>query len=113
MNMFLPKDMDPMLRIFLATAIARVISSAVNYTVNKNKVFKSKGHVRSSLLKYYCLCVAQALCSYALVYFITYLTHVEQSILQTVYKMIVDIVLFFLCFTLQREWVFKEKNEKK
>lgn len=113
LNMFLPKDMDPMLRIFLATAIARVISSAVNYTVNKNKVFKSKGHVRSSLLKYYCLCVAQALCSYALVYFITYLTHVEQSILQTVYKMIVDIVLFFLCFTLQREWVFKEKNEKK
>ncbi len=111
LNLFLPNEIDAWLRLFLATAIARLISSAVNYTINKNKVFKSKGHVKSSLIKYYCLCIVQGLSSYGLVYLITYLTGTEQSFIQTVYKMVVDVILFFLCFTAQREWVFKEKKE--
>lgn len=110
LNMLLPKDIEAWFRIFSATAVARILSSAVNYAINKNKVFKSKGHIKSSLLKYYCLCAAQGFSSYALVYFITFLTNAEQSILQTFYKMLVDMILFFLCFTIQREWVFKEKK---
>lgn len=110
LNMLLSKNIEAWFRIFSATAIARIISSAVNYTINKNKVFKSKGHIKSSLIKYYCLCIAQGFSSYALVYFITFLTSAKQSIVQTFYKMLVDLILFFLCFTIQREWVFKEKK---
>lgn len=112
LNLLLPEKMEAWLRLFLATAFARVISSAINYIVNKNKVFKSKGHIKSSLIKYYCLCVLQAVSSYGLVYLITFLTSTEQSFLQTIYKVIIDTVLFFLCFTVQREWVFKNKTKK-
>ena len=110
LNMLLPKSMEEWIRIFTATAAARVVSSAINYTVNRKKVFRSRSRVKSSLLKYYTVAVCQAALSYGLVYGLTYVLGTSQSILQTLYKMIVDIVLFFLCFVVQREWVFKEKN---
>ncbi len=113
LNLLLPKKFEEWLRVLLATAIARLVSSAVNYVINKNKVFKSNGNVKGSLLKYYCLCIAQGLYSYGLVYLITFLTDSEQSFLQTVYKMLIDTMLFFLCFSMQREWVFKEKKDNK
>ncbi len=112
LNLLLPKQLDSGFRIFLATAVARLISSAVNYLINKNKVFKSKGNIKGSLVKYYCLCVCQTLLSYGLVFLITILSRTGQSFVQTIYKMIVDTVLFFLCFTIQREWVFKESKNK-
>lgn len=112
LNLLLPKDMDDGLRIFLATATARIASSAVNYTINRKRVFKSSTNIKSSLIKYYILSVCQAALSYSLVYLITLTTGTPQSIIQTLFKMAVDVVLFFLCFTVQREWVFKEKKKK-
>lgn len=112
LNLFLPDNMEEWLRVFIAVAVARVISSTVNYTVNRKKVFKSKSRLNASLIKYFILTVCQASLSYGLVYLITSLTDVKQSLLQTVYKMIVDIILFFMCFVLQREWVFNEKIKK-
>ncbi|MCM1299519.1 MAG: bifunctional glycosyltransferase family 2/GtrA family protein [[Eubacterium] siraeum] len=112
LNLVLPKNMEEWLRIFTATAVARIISSAINYTVNRKKVFNSKSNIKSSLIKYYTLCICQASLSYGLVYIITSWVGTTQSLLQTVYKMAVDIVLFFLCFTVQREWVFKEQKKK-
>lgn len=113
LNLLLPDNMEEWLRIFIAVAVARVISSAVNYTVNRKKVFKSRSRLDASLVKYYILTVCQAVLSYGLVYLITSVADTKQSLLQTVYKMVVDIVLFFMCFVLQREWVFKEKKEGK
>ena len=113
LNLLLPKNMEEWIRIFTATAAARIISSAVNYTVNRRGVFKSRNKVRSSLIKYYILCVCQAAISYGMVYLITFFTGTTQSLLQTIYKMIIDIALFFLCFAIQREWVFKEDGKNK
>lgn len=110
LNMLLPENMEEWVRIFTATAAARVVSSATNYTINRKKVFKSRINVKSSLLKYYVVAVCQAALSYSLVYTVTYALGTTQSIWQTLYKMIVDIILFFLCFIVQREWVFKEKK---
>ena len=110
LNMLLPESMEEWVRIFTATAAARIISSATNYTINRKKVFKSRINVKSSLLKYYAVAVCQAALSYSLVYIVTYALGTTQSMWQTLYKMIVDVILFFLCFVVQREWVFKEKN---
>lgn len=111
LNLFLPENLEDWARIFAATAAARVVSSAVNYTVNRKGVFKSKSNVGNSLIKYYILCICQAFVSYGLVYLISLVTSTGQSLLQTVFKMIVDVILFFICFAVQREWVFKdEKN---
>lgn len=108
LNLLLPDSMEDGIRIFTATACARIISSVVNYTINRRKVFKSSGRLRSSLIKYYILSVCQIALSYGLVHLITAVSETERSFIQTVYKMAVDMLLFFICFVLQREWVFKE-----
>lgn len=112
LNLLLPGNMDNGLRIFLATAVARVVSSAINYTINRKRVFKSSSNLKSSLIKYYILSICQAAMSYGFVYLLTLAAGTSQSIIQTLFKMAVDVVLFFLCFTVQREWVFKEKKKK-
>lgn len=111
LNLFLPASVEDWARIFAATAAARIVSSAVNYTVNRKSVFKSRANVGNSLIKYYILCICQAFVSYGLVYLISLVTSTGQSLLQTVFKMIVDILLFFICFAVQREWVFKEGKD--
>lgn len=102
--------MDEGARIFAATAFARVISAAVNFTVNRRRVFKSKSRLNSSIIKYCILSICQAVMSYGLVCLITALLGTGQNILSTFYKMAVDTVLFFLCFAAQREWVFNKKQ---
>ncbi|MCI8603755.1 MAG: glycosyltransferase [Ruminiclostridium sp.] len=109
-NLLLPEKMDEGARIFAATAFARVISAAVNFTVNRRRVFKSKSRLNSSIIKYCILSICQAVMSYGLVCLITALLGTGQNILSTFYKMAVDTVLFFLCFAAQREWVFNKKQ---
>ena len=46
-----------------STALARVISSFVNYSINRKKVFKSEAKAKDTLLKYYALAVPQMLIS--------------------------------------------------
>lgn len=113
LNLLLPKSWDDSLRILVSTAAARAVSSAVNFTVNRRRVFKSKGRIDKALLKYYALAVCQAIASYGLVYLAALASGTGRSILQTVYKIIVDTLLFFACFVLQREWVFKDGGVKK
>lgn len=112
-NLLLPKHWDEWVRIFISTIAARAVSSAVNFTVNRKKVFKSNSRLDKSLLKYYSLTVCQMLASYGLVYLITYASGTSQSIFQTLHKMAVDLFLFFVCFVIQREWVFNESKQGK
>lgn len=94
------------LRIFTATAGARVISSLFNYTFNRKAVFKSSGSIKGSIAKYYILCVLQLCVSYMLVYAVTSLLSLG-SIMTVVAKAIIDTVLFVISFQIQRRWVFK------
>jgi len=89
-----------------ATVIARVISSLFNYTMNKNLTFESKASSGKTMLKYYMLCAVQALLSWVLV------TVLFEKIQwdTTVLKMLVDTLLFFLSYQIQRLWVFKEET---
>jgi len=91
--------------VLLGTVIARICSSLFNYTMNKNVTFESKGSGWKTMLKYYLLCAVQALLSWVLV-------TVLFSKLQwdtTVLKMLVDTLLFFFSYQIQRLWVFKEE----
>lgn len=99
-------SMSPAEYIFAATLGARVLSSLTNYAVNKHGVFKSKGSLRKTLLKYYLLCAVQLCVSAGLVYAFHNLTGLHE----TPVKIVVDILLFFISFQIQREWVFKRKK---
>lgn len=99
-------SMSPAEYIFAATLGARILSSLTNYAINKNGVFKSKGHFRKTLVKYYLLCIVQLCVSAGLVYGFHNLTGLHE----TPIKIVVDILLFFVSFQIQREWVFKRKR---
>ncbi len=91
--------------VFLSTAGARIVSSYLNYRVNRQFVFKSNaGH---SMVKYYILACVQMCVSAILVYLISH-AFGEGSILRTLCKVVVDTVLFFINFRVQKAWVFKK-----
>ena len=102
------------LRIILAEAIARIISSFVNFSLNRKVVFKSKEKYGSTMLRYYILCVCQLAASTGLVYlFSTVIFKLSDgSLFDTLIKIVVDTFLFFLSFRIQQTWVFATKKKK-
>lgn len=91
--------------VLFATVLARVASSLVNYSLNKRRVFHMQTPSRSTLLRYYLLCGVQMLASAGLVALFTSLTNGYPALI----KLPVDLLLFFLSFQIQREWVFKRR----
>ena len=91
--------------ILIATVAARIISSLFNYTVNKNVVFKNTDG-KSTLVKYYILCITQILLSAGIVELIySYFSGGAVLI-----KVVVDSILFILSYQIQQRWVFKESK---
>lgn len=99
-------------KIWIATIVARVFSTLCNYLINKNVVFKKNNPNKGSFWKYYALAVAQLCCSAMFVSCIC----VSFNVSEVLAKVIVDTLLFFVSFQVQRLWVFRAKpvrNSKK
>lgn len=107
-------EMPDELRFLVATALARIVSSFVNFSINRKMVFKSKDNYGITIVKYYTLCVCQLLASAGLVYlFSTFVFKLEDgSIFDTLIKSCVDTVLFFISFRIQQNWVFVSKKKQ-
>jgi len=82
-------------------ALARLVSSQVNYNLNKHTVFGGRGG-ESSMVKYYVLCVVQGLIGAGLVQVLPSVIPLSAAII----KIPVDIVLFMISFVIQRDYVF-------
>ena len=95
--------------VVVCTALARAISSFVNFNLNKSLVFGTEGNYGRTIAKYYVLCVLQLLVSAGLVQLLGSLFSAEASWLLTVLKAVVDTCLFFLSYHIQKAWVFKGK----
>lgn len=89
----------------IGTIVARVISSLCNYCMNR-QIFAGNGNVGNSILKYYILCVLQLLVSWGFVLCVYNQIHWDTTII----KVLVDTVLFFVSYQIQRQWVFKERK---
>ena len=89
-----------------ATAAARAVSSLLNYALNHTLVFKSDGKASKSLVRYYFLCVLQTAASAVCVTGFHLLTRINPSVL----KLIVDTMLFFASYQIQRRWVFSKEG---
>lgn len=109
-NLFLAvQSMEGRLRLLIATATARIISSLVNYTMNRKLVFNSRESVNKSVVRYYILCVCQAFVSYSLVYIVgETLLGLNGGAAETLVKFGVDCCLFIASYNIQRIWVFKK-----
>ena len=90
--------------IIIATILARIISSLVNYALNKKVVFKNDQKVSNTIIKYYTLCITQMLASAFFVTLIYYVTMISE----TVIKIVVDAIIFMINFKVQRRWIFTD-----
>ena len=93
--------------IWVATAVARVISAVLNFTLNKKLVFKLKGNTRRAAIRYtmnafVVLCLSAGL--------VTLLSSLKVP--QWLAKLVVDLVLYFINFRIQNQWVFQEDEAK-
>ncbi|MBP0981038.1 MAG: bifunctional glycosyltransferase family 2/GtrA family protein [Oscillospiraceae bacterium] len=93
----------------IATAVARAVSSILNFFLNKTAVFNCKSKTAATLCRYYLLCGCQLLCSWAGVWGLCAAFGANSVIA----KLIVDTILFFISFFIQRNWVFAAKNSQK
>lgn len=94
--------------------IARLISSLLNFFMNKKLVFRSDVSTGKAMVRYYCLAVPQAIAQILLTQGVYTLLHIgdAQSGLRTFIHIIVMCVLFLLSYSIQQRWVFApQKNE--
>ena len=92
----------------LAVAAARVISAAVNYTLNRRVVFADGD--RSSVVRYFILAACQLAVSAAIGQALVVLIPHSAKWVETVIKLAVDLFLFFFSFRVQNAWVFRKKD---
>ena len=85
----------------ISYALARIVSSQVNYHLNKHTVFSGRGG-RYSMVKYYALAVVQGAIGAGLVQWLPNIIPIPASII----KIPVDIVLFCISYFIQRDFVF-------
>ena len=97
---------SPQYYILYSTILSRVLSAFLNFSLNKYTVFKKEGKALKTFLKYAALCSVQLLASSTLV-FVVYENIFAGSVSESIIKIFVDAVLFFVSFQVQREWVFK------
>lgn len=98
-------------RTAIAFIIGRIISSAVNFVVNRIVVFDSKTTLGKSLLKYYTLCIPLAVVGLLIELFGVSLlarwTGSDGVHVNMIVHPIVTVILFAGTYLLQREWVFR------
>lgn len=100
------RNLIPQYYIYISTALARVISAVYNFNMNKHTVFRNTDKNKFIAVKYFVLCVVQATVSSVCVKLLFDLTLINESVI----KMVVDTILFFISFNIQREWVFKKSK---
>ena len=86
------------LRIFAATAFARIISSFTNFMLNRRRVFRSGTDIKRSAVRYYILAAGQLAASTLIVSGVSFLLGAGADLWQTVIKLVADTVLFFISF---------------
>ena len=89
-------------------AIARVLSSLFNFTMNDRFVFRNKAEHGKAFLKYYCLCIPQTLISMVCLTALVRALEISSPGFATFVKILVETALFFISYFIQKLWVFKK-----
>ncbi len=96
-------QLKPSVLLLAAVVAARVVSSLVNYLINRKLVFKNAGN--NTLLKYYSL----AVCILAANYGLMNLFNIQLNIPLAAAKIITEVLLFFVSYYVQKKFIFKRK----
>ena len=90
--------------IFVATICARAISGSVGYILNRYISFQSKLNPGREMVRYSIVFVCQMAASGILVSLLSVI-----PIPTVIVKAIIDTILFFVVYNIQKNWVFAEK----
>lgn len=93
-------------RILLSTFLARLFSSACNFTLNRRIIFAGTGKLACSACRYYILWLSLLLASYGLVYSLSLFWAINVVVI----KVAVDFFLGFISYQLQLRWVFRKED---
>ena len=95
-------------KIIISNIVARVISSSVNFYINKKYVFKNKDSLIKTAIKYFAL-------AGAILFMNTFLLKILYSLVignEFISKLIVEVTLFVISWLVQRFFVFKKRGDK-
>lgn len=93
---------------------ARVISSLLNFFLNKKLVFRSSVSTGRAIVRYYMLALPQMAAQVLLTQGVYTLFHISDSAsgLRTLLYAVVMGALYFLSYTIQQRWVFAPQKSK-
>lgn len=94
---------------------ARVVSSLLNFFLNKKLVFRSGVKTGKAMLRYYLLAVPQMAAQMLLTNGLFKLLRISETAggVRTLWYVIVMVCLYFLSYTIQQRWVFAvSKNDQ-
>ena len=86
-----------------ATVLSRLLSGVFNFTLNRKFVFGDKSSAKKSFPRYLAVFFLNMILSAAL----TSSLHLWFGLSDNLIKIPVDILLFFMSYTLQQRWVFR------
>lgn len=95
-------------RIALSSLIARILSTIVNYVINKKYVFKGKNNSKQTAIRFLVLTVVITVLSTLFVYAASSLHIMSEKLA----KPVGDLLLFLLSYSAQTKWVFKNNESK-
>ena len=95
--------------------LSRIVSSLLNFFLNKKLVFGKKGQNAKTLRRYYTLAAIQLLVEIGLENGIVYLFGISETQLveRTVMHTLVMLFLFIFSYFIQQNWVFGDDTKKK
>lgn len=92
---------------------ARVLSSLLNFFLNKKLVFQTNVSTKTAMLRYYCLALPQMAAQLGLTHgFIALLSISDSAVaLRTLIHVVVMTVLYIISYMIQQRWVFAPQKK--
>ena len=103
MQQYLLHNLPPSTRYLCAIVIARITSSFVNFSLNKNYVFPVNQGKVQLMIRFYSLWLVQMIASY----FLSMALHTLIPVSATLIIVFVDIFLGIMSYQVQMRWVFR------
>jgi len=106
--LLLTDRLEDKITLAIAVVSGKIVSSVLNFFLNRKVVFKSKSGMGGTLVRYYILWACQTACSYGLIFLLGKLFPEGSVVVKIFLKPLVDIILFILSYQIQKRWVFKQ-----
>lgn len=92
-----------------ANIVARIVSSSVNFTINRKLVFKSNESLKKSAVEFFTLAALILFCNSLVLNFLTHALSINHYLA----KIITEMFFFLFNYTIQNFVIFRRKKDNK